>query len=294
VNSNAYFSGKDLKPFRENYEGNYDCYVKDFTLDSPHVEVNSVIGNHVNVKTLEKVFYIVINGMESIDYLPNNVGHFFPNLDSIVIHRSNLKVIERSNFESMPDLTSLDISFCPIAELHEDAFNDLQNLTELSLHNLSLVTLPQKLLWKLEELDELDLSHNIFEHFPDNFFSDDLSSSLTWLSLSFNRITILQERLLWNLENLHDLNLSNNLIECIPSDFLKNNQNIGLIDFSENQLKTIHIDFESLLNLNIFNFTNCGCADFIANLTTLESNAEEMVNLQSIIKNYCAKTSETC
>jgi len=98
-------------------------------------------------------------------------------------------------------------------------------------------------------LQQLNLSYNKLNKFPDNIFKD--LHQLTVLNLDMNELAILPDDLFIGPDQLGTLNLSYNKLTKLPANILKPLKNLHQLNLFHNELKMLPEDiFKGLNNLN--------------------------------------------
>jgi len=259
------------------YRLDYTCLA---TFDSDvkkEDKISLIVGNHMAGKS--KMDVIQINIETEIDYLPSNIGAYFPKLNSIDIRKTNLKSFYDGNFKFMTNLVNLYIVGNPNLDLKDDDFNDLRNLQELYLFRNEFKRFPRKLLWQLKKLKQFDARGNKIESLDSQFFKENkhikkinLSNNkftsipheslkflkkLTTLSLNENKISQLDGNVFNGNVNLYSLSISNNTIKTLPKKLLSHLVNLVIFDASENQIEFIGSDFfknnKIIMRINLAN-----------------------------------------
>lgn len=138
----------------------------------------------------------------------NDVGKQFPNLIGLKIEQSNIKIIEKTDF------------------------NDLRNLTYLSLTNDKIHVIKSGAFEKLALLKTLDLSNNVIEDLALDLFEN--LRELQTLTLNKNWLTSLTTGLFLNNGVLQSVYIKNNNLNCIPSDVFDNLPSLKIIDLENN------------------------------------------------------------
>lgn len=107
--------------------------------------------------------------------------------DDNVLKTFSLQILRCGDLDSYPFIKYLDMSFCNINDIEDDAFGRLEILTTLNVHNNNLSRIPSS-----------------------------LPSRLVYLNLKNNRIIDIHPSSLAQLSNLQTLDLSGNTIMYVP------------------------------------------------------------------------------
>lgn len=179
-----------------------------------------------------------INSLKEVDFLSS-----LKNLEDLSFSENQLSM-ENFRFSALPQLKSLNISYCTGLQLHAEAFNN-PNLEMLMLTSNKLKELPS--LSSLTKLKTLDLSSNFLSSFE---LSDLNSPDIETLTLSGNSL-----KFIWldlsNFPKLKHLEASQNLIEKI-TDSYRVNTSLELLNLESNRLEFVP-SLENFKNLRILN-----------------------------------------
>jgi Leucine-rich repeat (LRR) protein len=205
----------------------------------------------------------------SQNYLGTNFEKFsiMKNIESLILRKVNLQLMEVINFQKFLKLKKLDLSFNNLTRLNYDSFKNLKIL------------------------EYLDLSFNQIDFIDGRIFGDwgDLNEKpLRYLNLESNRIKKF-ENSLFNLVNSNYLILTNNVLITFP---LFSNQmnasytlNLKYLYFNFNKIKSLTYFTFQISSLLLLNFDN-------NEISTIESNTfEELKRIQilSISNNLLSK-----
>jgi Leucine-rich repeat (LRR) protein len=218
----------------------------------------------------------------------------------LYLNYNQINEINEGTFDSLTNLTFLDLSNNQINEIKVKTFDSLTNLTSLFLNNNQINEIKVKTFDSLTNLTYLDLSNNQINEINEGTF--DSLTDLTGLYLKNNQIIEIKVKTFDSLTNLTYLDLSNNQINEINEGtfdsltdltglYLKNNQiieikvktfdsltNLTFLDLSNNQINEIkEKTFDSLkklnelyLNYNQINEIKEKTFDSLTNLTFLD------------------------
>lgn len=249
-----------------------------------------------------------------IDFSPSQnlfsgIGKTFSRLRKLRIEESTVEILERADFADMRQLEELDLYDNRIKFLPEDVFSDLPNLTMLKLRENQIETLPKNLFSNMKKLRSLDMCKNRLTSFRSDIIKT--LPQLQWIDLSENRIEI-RENDAWNFPNLESLLLKYCRIQEIPKRFLTNmpkliqlfmfsnklthldrnlfanNPKIEWIDFAENDLKTIDVDFTKMKFLRDVILSGCVKGRF--NAVSYNSDFLSIQELQDQVQKNCSRT----
>jgi len=184
------------------------------------VKVSETNNHNEYIKTPLEINEIVIKGRNETQYLPGNLGNFYPNLQELCIHDAKLKTLKRLNFNFMALLTTLNITNNRIVEaFDEDAFNDLASLEALNLNENLIESFPPKLLHKLVKLIHFNAQKNKIQHISADFFAQ--NKIIQRIYLNNNKLKTIPFDF-QKLNELQLLNLKDN--DCINDHFLSRNE----------------------------------------------------------------------
>ena len=105
-----------------------------------------------------------------INYLPNNISQFFPNLQFFGVVNSNLKFIERENFNGMEAMKTLDLRRNKISLISDEVFMDLINLKKINLSGNLISILPSNVFNSMYHLSNFIMNENFIELFDSDIF----------------------------------------------------------------------------------------------------------------------------
>jgi Leucine-rich repeat (LRR) protein len=175
----------------------------------------------------------------------------------------NLKI--RPNFtnhktiKSANEVKNLVIFFGPSKHILTGIGEAFSNLEKLAVHDSSLITYERQNFANLTKLKRLDVQNKQIEFIAEDSFWD--LPSLEGLSFFKNEIEELPKDIFLNLRKLKVLICGFNRISSLHKDLLKNNLDIEEIDFRNNLLKTIDVDFTKYTKLIELSFSSNDCID---------------------------------
>ena len=157
--------------------------------------------------------------------LPNTLN---PQLERLVISRTNISHIESFFFASFPWLEMADLSENEVVEVQDNVWRESISLKTLSVAHNKIRIIPDFI--GLESLTSLDLSYNQIQTLPRNI----LDTRLEELEVSNNLVTSLPPLP----SSLQRLNVSNNKISSV-SDVLSHLPHLLHLDLSHNPLLSL-------------------------------------------------------
>lgn len=185
----------------------YWCHAENVDIDSPNIRVASVKGNHVNNLTVDNVTALKIVG-QSLKFVPQKLSVFLPNLSTIIVDRSKLKVVDETSFEGF------------------------RKLKKLAITGNNLTTIEDEVLDNLLGLEVLDLSSNSIANLTESFLQ--AFNKLKVVNLSYNRLTNIEIDLILSKNGIEEFNFSHNKINSIDPQIIKRLKMAKLINFEGN------------------------------------------------------------
>lgn len=136
----------------------------------------------------------------------------------------------------------------------------MPKLRELNVRNNNVEIIAEDTLWDLPRLIEFDISYNKLETLEKNTFEKNL--------------------------RLERLFAGSNEIEFLPEDLFKNNEMLQYVQFDNNKLTKILVDFRHLKVIQIINLRGNICTDYCEYLdrSKLES---KLIEFQDILVRQC-------
>ncbi|XP_013411236.1 toll-like receptor 3 [Lingula anatina] len=168
------------------------------------------------------------NGLK-VDCTHRNLSSFptLPSNTTTAILKGNIfKNLKRQSLAHLTELRVLCLRECQIKKIDHDAFQSLGQLNELNLESNGLRNMSSGLLRPLKRLKTLCLSGN--RDILGNVFED------------------ARRKMFQGLESLENLHLASTALTAVPSGMFSKNQNLSLINLSNNKLKRIPEDITAL------------------------------------------------
>lgn len=209
----------EIKELKEKYLGfDFSCETQTFDscsavgLATPY---DSMKLKNVDLKAAETTISLNISS-SFIIYLPSNIFEVFQALKNVEISNSNVRFITKKTFESAVNVEKLNLNSNLISIIPGETFKGMKNLQILNIKSSNIKSLEPSAFDGLKMLEILNLRENLIEEIPQNLFTD--------------------------LVALKTLNLAVNKIEHLNGDVLKTNENLEIVIFNHNPLKTIGQD----------------------------------------------------
>jgi Leucine-rich repeat (LRR) protein len=223
-------------------------------------ELIDILGNFSKLKKLS------VKGLSSVD---RDFIKKFPNLESLILW-GKLRDIQSGSFDSLPNLTALDLRSNKLENLEVDLFKSLNKLLSLDLSLNPLKRISSKLFAKLGALNVLNLvGCEILYLEPNTFHGLD---NLNILTLRSNKLTHLNEASFKGLKNLTQLDLSANKLTEINEEIFGDTCYLSKLELNCNQLIDIRfgLNNQSLKQLKCLNLSDNKLEKFEVNLRNLE------------------------
>jgi len=153
-------------------------------------------------------------------------GYHFGGLSGLIqleIPRSNIKKVDKTFFEKLESLKSVDLTGNRGLVIDSDSFHTLTELQLFQCHGCYIKSLPEGLFQGLAKLRRISLHDNKLEELPLGIFADLIS--LEEVKLSKNELTSLPAGLFDTATNLSDLDIGFNRLESLPNKLFMKNTN---------------------------------------------------------------------
>lgn len=202
----------------------YTCNLVNISIPAPNIFVTSVKGEHLVNRSNKDVTAVQISE-GNFNYLPLGLELFF-NFTLYGITETNIKQVQKNDFERIEDLTVIEINRNPLKSVPENLFKNQFKVIILSMRECQLKELPTLLFQDLTELKILWIGSNEIEDLNVNLFANNLK--LEEVLINNNKIKIIGGDLFKSLIHLKRLDLNNNV--CINEDL---NANGNKLEFFE-------------------------------------------------------------
>ncbi|XP_070509120.1 phospholipase A2 inhibitor beta-like [Chironomus tepperi] len=151
-----------------------------FNITMIHTTGNFTVGE------IQQVTNIGLHKYNMPEYMPGNLGIFFPKLEELHITHSILKHLIRDNFNFMTNLLILNLDNNEIELIPRDTFYDLHNLVFLKLNGNKIKELHPPLVDRLHHLHTFSAVNNKISRVDARFFRQ--NRRIKWIYLAGNRI----------------------------------------------------------------------------------------------------------
>lgn len=245
----------------------YGCEVKelnnenDNTVNENHnARITQIQGHHENMRSSDEVFSLRIENIRTIEYFTNDFFVKFPNIQSLVIHKTSLKFLLRGDFAMADNLVNIHITHTDLTDLEDYVFHGTRILKMLNLRENKIRGVAENAFKGLSTLKFLTLSFNEIQSLHVNVFKD--LSYLEQLSLSTNKIQHIDEHLFTKNRNLEIIFLDHNQLKAINGNMFSRNEKLREIYLDNNHIK--HISnipnfLNNLADLEVAVFNNNTC-----------------------------------
>jgi Leucine-rich repeat (LRR) protein len=227
-------------------------------------ELIGVLGNFYKLKKLsvqglsrvDRDFIKKFSNLESLilmgklRYIQSGSFDSLTNLTALDLRRNNLEQLDVDLFKSLTKLVSLDLSWNPLKPISSNLFANLAALNELNLDGCEILELEPNTFHGLDNLNKLTLRFNMLTHLNETSFKG--LNNLTHLELSYNKLTEINEETFRDSCNLSKLFLNRNQLIDIRLGI--NNQSLHqlkCLDLSGNKLEKFEINLRNLEELNL-------------------------------------------
>lgn len=188
----------------------FTCNAADLNVEYPKTKISKLNGADSNMNVT--VFKVID---QSIRFLPYQLAQVVPNLEKILIERSNLTSIHQHDFEGFSKLKTIEIRNNNLSVIHEAAFEDVTQLEHLDLSFNNIFSLPTKIFFRLVHLKTLILSNNQIEKFTANLLPR--KNTIEKFCVNNNQLEIIETKTLRFLRKAKLIDLTGNV--CIDLKF---------------------------------------------------------------------------
>lgn len=160
------------------------------------------------------------------------------------IENSIIPILSNDIFKHFPDLLAVDLSYCTIGEIGEDAFSGSKNITKINLDGCKLQKITENAFNMNPLLVIISLGHNNLKMLHENTFNR--NQGLKHIDLQNNRLETLPKELFYHLVELETLYLCANKLYNIDVDCFKHLYHLKKLGVLKTDL--IDFNFEKLLH----------------------------------------------
>ncbi|KAL7026929.1 hypothetical protein ACKWTF_005238 [Chironomus riparius] len=203
-----YFTTNEVTCELETDDKLHVCVIKDQPIKTKGFKVKSTPDD-------SKIKEFKIENNENVEFLPENIGELFPNLQKLTVRNTS------------------------VSEIPGDIFKKLHKLKTLELPNNQLSELDPEILSDAPILEEVNLSGNIIKKIPDDIFK--FVPDLKIVELDNNEITDLDPKIFESVPNLSTLSFEGNNIPMELSEDMFTNNPFLKIFRSNSSMKTTTI-----------------------------------------------------
>lgn len=132
------------------------------------VEISSIGGDFTKRAGEMALKLLIIDS--DIYQLPNKISHFFPNLQLFSVVNSNVKIVNRENFDGMDAVKALDLRRNKISTIPDDIFLDLISLRKIDFSGNLISILPSNAFNSVIHLSKFMANENLIELFDSDIF----------------------------------------------------------------------------------------------------------------------------
>ncbi|XP_011186527.2 connectin [Zeugodacus cucurbitae] len=179
----------------------------------------------------------VIQNHGRLDYIPTMVFESLKNLTSINIEYSQVDVVKSNAFANLPYLERIILTNNHIAALAQDAFANHIRLRELNLEHNQIFEIDRHAFHNLPQCERLLLNNNNISNLHDSLFVE--MPHLVYLNLAHNQISVLTSDIFKGLGNLNELKLSHNNINFIGDTVFAELWILSELELDDNKIERI-------------------------------------------------------
>lgn len=128
------------------------CIAGNANILHPNTTISRVLditGDEIeDTKSIEGLFFV----NSDVNFVPQNISKFFPNLKALWLSNVNLKSLVKENLANLPDLKYLYIAMNDLKTLRKDVFENNPKLYYISMHNNDIEYIENGIIDGLESL----------------------------------------------------------------------------------------------------------------------------------------------
>lgn len=194
------------------------CKVQDLIVQYPKTRISKVNLAEEN-SNLQLLTFEVAD--QSMKFIPFKLSTAFPNLTSIVILRSKLSFLHKTDFEDFKSLKKIEITHNNMSSVEDGTFDGLTQLEFLDLSSNKIISLPSKIFSQLKNVQMLILSSNEIERFTADLLP--LRNAIEEFRIDNNKLEFIETKTLPYLRKAKLIDFSGNT--CIDMKFEKSQNN---------------------------------------------------------------------
>jgi len=172
------------------------------------------------------------NRPDSTDQLRGDHMRGLTSLRGLSIVNYNITSLDKTMFQHVIGIKSLDLSKNKGIQLEGNSFTDLKDLEEFTCNSCLLSNLEVNIFQGLTRLRSISLHDNKLSTLPQGIF--DTNTALEFISIDRNNLQTLPAHSLDNLVNLTYINLDYNNLTSLPTDLFKYNTNMKRFELKVN------------------------------------------------------------
>jgi Leucine-rich repeat (LRR) protein len=197
-----------------NKSGEYNVIIpKVYNFPYPWVR----LGGMTNIENSMPLDYSKIIGLKINDlpmkFILQGIGSVFPDLQTIIINKCELEIIQSSDLSGLTKLRELNLSQNYLKIIHNFVFNDLTRLEILDLSYNQIATIENNVFEKLVNLREIRLNNNLLITLEFNIFVT--NSKLSTIYLQNNRLILVNNLLMEYFKTKHTDMRNNQCIDLV-------------------------------------------------------------------------------
>lgn len=129
------------------------------TAGNDNRKIESVSGTHLNKKSNKDVKRLTIE-QQNLPMLPYNLVSYFPNLQSIRVHNSQLQALTSLDLQPFPNMVLIDITANLLTNLESDLFRYTPNFKWISFDSNQLTSIGRNFVFGMKNLEYMSFYYN--------------------------------------------------------------------------------------------------------------------------------------
>lgn len=273
--------------FAMTFDQFYTCTNHNLNLDQNKMQITSVKGSHLGLKTDADVqgIYFLSSGMKR---LPRGIFKVFKNLQKYIVHGLDTvgeflesEGLVKGDFEGAKSLTSLSLMSVIMEHMRPRVFEGASNLIHVTLEACRIVTIDKDAFRGLKKLQSLGLKYNYIATLHASTFSD--LDDLQHLLLSGNYLKTITSNHFKNNKKLVRISLIGNLLSEVESNLIQNLKNLEHIYLDQNICIDEHFGTDGVPFSKFEKFIS-SCSHEAAHVRNGLKHAEEIRTLEKEIQ----------